>query len=405
MRNLYYLRTIRGRPVRLHYTWIIAVLLGISALISVILPDALPGQSRWIYIGSTLLIGVFFCIAVLVHECAHLLVASIARVRLSVLNLYPLGALTRMPNRFRSGWADFWIAAAGPASSIVLWWLLSAFAGTMTPGWLATTILITARLSLYLGLINLLPGLPLDGGRMLHRFIYEFYGSFEATTRITQLFGQIIAYSLMLFGINELIQGQSWAFAIAFILIGWSLREAGGTAHRRELVTRVLQHLTAADINTAPRQTASPEQTLRQFAISLRGRFGKETTPVVANGAFLGMIDRQLIREVPQGYWDERTVAETMQPLNSLDVLAPATPVSEIIPRLTNNLTEDLDTVFPVVNDGHLLGLINAEELLSILDLEDEFGLFEHGLPAPSVRAYSSNPDGRARQSVAQRPS
>jgi len=391
MRNLYYVKTIRGMPIRLHYTWVIAAFLGVLALAEVVVPAYLPTMSGSAQIGLALLIVILYFLAVALHECAHLLVANIFKVHLGVLNLYPLGAITRMPSRYRSGWAEFWIAAAGPTASIALWWLLATLATQLTPGWLAAAAGIVGRLSLYVGLINLLPGLPLDGGRMLHRLIYEIYGSFDAATRITRIFGEAIAYGLMLLGMTALIADQSWPRALALVGTGWVIRQAGGTAHRRELLARVLHKLTATDIQIQPAQTVGPEQSLRQFAISLRGRFGNAPTPVIANGVFLGLIDRELTREVPPGYWDVRTVSETMLPASSLDVVAPTTPLSMLIPRLAGSLDGEPSRPLPVVQEGQLLGLVDAEEILSVLELEDEFGLFGRGMPGNAPRSSKAH--------------
>jgi hypothetical protein len=187
-----------------------------------------------------------------------------------------------------------------------------------------------------------------------------------------------------------MIGGDNWPRALALIALGWAIREAGGTARRRALVAKVLQQLTAADVLVRPRWTIDPERTLRDFAASLRGRTGNEPTPVIANGMFLGMIDRALLREVPQGYWDARTVADTMLPTRSLDVIAPATPLSLLIPRLADLESSTEALPMAVVQEGRLLGLIDAEELLAILELEDEFGLFERGTSASWPAAHLS---------------
>jgi Zn-dependent protease len=401
MRNLYYVRTIRGMPVRLHYTWIVAVLLGIPIIAEVILPAAVPDLSAFTRILLSVLIAALFFLAVVLHECAHLLVASLFRLRVSTLNIYPLGAITRMPNRLQSGRAAFWIAAAGPMLSIALWWALTALAATITTREVALVLEITGSLSLYLGLINLLPGLPLDGGRMGHVLVSSIYGSLEDATRIMRICGQIIAYGLMVLGVSVMLGEQNWPRALAPIAVGWAIREAGGTAHRRALVAKVLHQLTAADVLIKPRRIVGPERTLRTFATSLRGRTGNEPTPVIANDTFLGMIDRALLREVPQGYWDTRTVAETMLPAQSLETIIPTTPVSMLIPRLAHRATSAQP--LPVVQEGRLLGLIDAEELLAILELEDEFGLFDRGLATDTTNAPLVDARAKTAQPAASR--
>ncbi|MEP7190963.1 MAG: hypothetical protein ABI901_17375, partial [Roseiflexaceae bacterium] len=105
-------------------------------------------------------------------------------------------------------------------------------------------------------------------------------------------------------------------------------------------------------------------------------RTGNAPVPVIANGMFLGMLDRDGLRDVPQGHWDTRTVAETMLPAADLSAIAPSIPVSMLIPRLLNGLREDRHMPLLVVQDGRLLGVIDSEDMLTLLEIEDEFGLF-----------------------------
>jgi hypothetical protein len=263
-----------------------------------------------------------------------------------------------------------------------------------------------------LALFNLLPGFPLDGGRMLRALLWVITGSFDSATRAARVCGQIAAYGLILFGIGRVVGVQDWLRGGAMIVVGWAIREAGGTAYRRTLVTRLLQRLTAADVMVKPSRTIGSERSLYDFALALRGRTGNEPTPVIANEMFVGMIDRERLQDVPQGYWDSRTVAETMTPAAELDIMAPDTPLSLLIPRLVHP-AQGQQLPLPVVREGRLLGLVDAEELLAILDLEDEFGLFAHGIPArsrdetaaqgqASPREATSAPYGSSERAVGQ---
>jgi len=141
MRTLYRVGTWRGMPVRLHYTWLVAALLGVPVLAEMTIPAELPNLGGVGRIVLALLILVLFFGAVVIHEGAHLLTARLFHVRAGALNLYPLGALTRLPDRHGDTKAAFWIAAAGPVASILLWWGLShgASAGLASP-WLAVVL-------------------------------------------------------------------------------------------------------------------------------------------------------------------------------------------------------------------------------------------------------------------------
>ncbi|MEP7188364.1 MAG: site-2 protease family protein, partial [Roseiflexaceae bacterium] len=289
MRNLYYVTTIRGMPIRVHYTWLVVVLLGIPVLTNVAIPASLPEIGGLARLALALIVLALFFLVVGIHELAHLLTARLFKVRIPTLNLYPLGAVTRLASRHSDAKAAFWVAAAGPITSIALWWLLSSItaAGAVAP-WLAVVLGIVGQLSLYLGLINLIPGLPLDGGRMLRAVLWGVSGSFESATKIARILGQIGAYGLMFWGALILTRESGWLLAGAMIVVGWAIREAGGTTYRRSLVAQHLRQLTAADVLGEPKRAASPEQTLRSFALMLRGRTGNAPVPVIANGMFLG---------------------------------------------------------------------------------------------------------------------
>jgi CBS domain-containing protein len=274
-----------------------------------------------------------------------------------------------------------------------LWWVLDriATAGVLPRLWMAVALYITGQLSFYLGLFSLLPGLPMDGGRMLRVIVWLFSGRFETATRLARIAAQVIAYGLIFLGASSFVADDNWVRAGAFILIGWSIREAGGTAYRRGLVAGLLTRLTAADLMRTHERTVAPEQSLRAFALTMCGRSGVEPTPVVDNGIFLGMIDRNLLRDVPQGYWDTRTVAETMPPAANLVVLEPDTPLNAFVARLMDDAEQA--AVLPVLRDGKLVGLIDSEELIDVLELEDEFGVFARRPPtaagvAPAGRAH-----------------
>lgn len=391
MRHLYYIRTLGGIPVRLHYTWLILALLGVVVLPGVIFPAYMPELGRLAGLLLALVTLALYVGVVAIHVLVQIVVARRFNVRFPVVNVYPLGLLARLPDRRGSPVAAFWIAAAGPATSLTLWWAIDRIAstGVVPYMWMAVALYVTAQLSFYLGLFSVLPGLPLDGGRMLRALHWQITGSFESATRFARAAGQVIAYGLIFAGVSSFAADGNWVRAGALVLVGWAIREAGGTAYRRTLVTGLLNRLTAGDILRAPERVVAPELSLRAFALTLRGRTGTAPTPVVLKGMFVGMINRNLLCEVLQGEWDTRTVADVMAPAEDLILLTPETPLSEFVPHFVHDAEQSV--VLPVVRDGRLVGLINADELIDVIDLEDEFGLF-----APQVSAAQPGAQSRA---------
>lgn len=398
MRNLLKVVTVRGMPVRLHYTWLFIVLISLPLLTQYLLPQLLPAADGPARLAVAILILLAVLASVVLHEIGHMLAARLLHVRFPVMNLYPLGAITRLPDRYGRPAAAFWIAAAGPLASLLLAQICRtlASAGSLPP-WLVAVLLISGQFNLYLGLCNILPAFPLDGGRMLRAGLHWLFGSAEMPARLSRTLGQVLAYGMVFLGAIRIIGAQDWMLGGALVLVGWMVREAGGSTHRRVLVVRLLNQLTAKDVLSQPRRQASPAQTLQDFMQAQRGRLGDEPTPVLTDGVFLGMIDRARVHAIPQGYWSTRTVAETMISASELPIVAPTAPVSMLLPHLASAARTTQPSI-AVVQDGRLLGLVDADDLLAFLDLEDEFGLLQQSplAPPPDAPLHEGEPEQRA---------
>jgi Zn-dependent protease len=381
MRTLYHVATWRGTPLRLHYSWLSVALLGAAVLIGYTLPSALPELGRLGRFALALLIVALALLVVIVHEAAHLLVARALGVAVPAVNLYPLGALTRLPDRNGSSKAAFWVAAAGPVTSLALWlFLVLVLAIVAVPAWLALMLGITARASLVLGLVNLLPGLPFDGGRMLRAVFWSLGGTFENASALAARLGQAIGYGLLLVGAILVIGRQDWLNGGIVLLIGWGALDAIGALHRRAVVARLLNKLTAADVLRPPTRTLPSSTTLRDAWQALRSQAHGTPMPVVDGEQFVGTVTNEQLLDVPQGYWDTRTLAEALTPADTLDPVSPDTPMTMLLPRLAN--TDVLATaVVPVVEEGRLLGLVAAREMAEFLELDDTFGLLPRVSP------------------------
>jgi Zn-dependent protease/CBS domain-containing protein len=381
MRTLYHIATWRGTPLRLHYTLFSAALLGAALLIGYTLPAALPELGGLGRFALALFIVALSLLVIVAHEAAHLFVARAMGVIVPVVNLYPLGALTRLPDRRASPKAAFWVAAAGPAASLALWLVLTlATASVALPAWLAVTLGIVARVSLVLGLINLLPGLPFDGGRMLRAALWLLSGTFESASTLASRLGQALSYGLILVGAGLVVWRQDWVLGGILLLIGWGALDASGALHRRAVVAQLLHKLSAADVLRPPGATLPPTTSLRDAWLALRSQAHGAAIPVVDAEQFLGMISNEQLLAVPQGYWDTRTVAEVLTPATALGPVSPDTPLSLLLPRLTDSDAFATASV-PVVEDGRLLGQVEAREMTEFLELDDTFGL----LPRPGA--------------------
>lgn len=393
MHAFYTVRTNRSIPLRLHYTWIIAALVGGWILHTSALPDLLPGLDGLLYLLLTLAGLALGLISVALHELAHILAARSRGIRPRMITLYPFGGVPNHLDQRAGPAATLWIAAAGPAMSLALWWLLTTAADVAAlPLWLRAMLWLAAQINLGLALSNLLPGLPLDGGRILRALAWNLTFDFGSATEVARKIGQAIAYGLIFLGAWMIVAWEGDARGLVLLLLGWTMRIAGGLNEQRALVDRMLQNLSAADLALPSVETLSPDATLRQvFTETLQQRSAAAPMPVVAAGQFCGMLTMRDMLEIPQGLWEERTVASAMVPAALLPQIAPDTPVSALVPWFTGHDGARLERL-PVVSDGRLVGVLDASRLDAILRLEDALALYGHESDVPLQSRSSDVP-------------
>jgi Zn-dependent protease/CBS domain-containing protein len=377
MKTFYRVTSFHGIPVRVHYTWIVVALLGGWIISGRVLAEELPALSWLAHLGSVLLILALGFGSVVLHELGHSIIARAYGIRPRTMTLYPFGGVPSQLDQ-RAGWVKaIAIAIAGPCVSLGLWLLLgllSAIDG-LAPV-LVVVLGVTAQVNLVLGLVNLLPGLPLDGGRILRALAWQWTFSYAAASATARKGGQAISYGLIFFGAWLWISQDGGLIALLLILIGWMLREAGSLNQQRDLVDHMLHKLTAADIALPASIHVSPEATLRQvYAETLGGRSVHAPMAVIADERFLGLLTMPAMLDVPQGTWDERTVAQVMVPAESLPHVAADTPLSITIPHYAS-AQDGAVPVLPVISAGRLVGLIDERRMDAILELEDALALY-----------------------------
>lgn len=377
MKTFYRVAQMRGIPVRIHYTWIIAVLIGGWLVSARILADALPALAG---LGHLALVAVILALSfasVLFHELAHYAAARVFGLRMRTITLYPFGGVPSQLDQRAGSTKAIWIAAAGPVASLALWGsltLLSAV-GSLTPQ-LRVALEVTAQVNLVLALVNLLPGLPLDGGRVVRAIAWQWTLGYPAASAVARKAGQVIAYGLIFFGAWLFLTQEGGLIALLLVLLGWMMREAGSVNQQRELVDQMLTTLIAADVVEPVETSVNPEATLRQvYTETLHGQNARRPIPVVADDRFLGMLTMRAMLDVPQGVWDTRTVGDVMLPAATLPQVAADTPISRVIPHYAR--AEDADGLaLPVVKDGRLIGRVDRKRMDALLDLEDALALY-----------------------------
>lgn len=353
-----------GITVRLHYTWFLAFILIAWSLPRMIYPFGYPGWSElnyWIA-GSAAAILLFG--SVLFHEFAHSFVALARGLKVDGITLFVFGGAAVLKSEPRRPSDEFLIAVVGPASSLLLaiaFLVLSALIPRDVPA--QPLILQLAFINSGLAIFNLMPGFPLDGGRVFRAIVWSITGSMRKGTTIATIVGQVFAFGLIALGIFLIFRG-SFVVGIWTIFIGWFLNGAAGANRRQAKQDEALQGVTASSLMHANPAVAAPDETIDQVVLAMLLRDGLRALPVVQDGRLLGMISIDEVRHVPQHAWPWRTVFDTMESSPPITV-APDDPVSHVMDLFEEHAARHV----LVMNGADVVGILSRQELARFLEL------------------------------------
>ena len=359
-----------GIPVVVHSSWFIALFVLSWSLALAYYPEQARGLSSGTYWWMGIISALLLFASVLVHELAHALVARRYGVRTRSITLFMFGGVAQIAAEPPTADAELAIAAAGPAMSYVLaglfWVLDRAVSGTA----LGAIIGYLAFINAILATFNLIPGFPLDGGRVLRAMLWRRSGDLERATRIAAQSGRVVAMIFIGLGLVQLFRG-SFVGGLWLMLIGWFLESAAQAGYEQVLLRRALGGVRVGDIMTRDLHTIDPsltvEEAIADFFIPLKhGGF-----PVVYGDRLVGVVTLQDVRGVPAEGRRERRVREVMTPQSNLKTVRPTTTAYEAFMRLGQ---EQIGRLLVVDDGGSLVGIVTRSDLLHAIRLYTEFG-------------------------------
>jgi Zn-dependent protease/CBS domain-containing protein len=319
------------------------------------------------YWAAGIAAGLVLFASVLVHELGHSLVARSRGVRVSSITLYLFGGVSALEEEPSGPGDEFLIAGAGPLTSFALagafWGLSGLLPAARPPG---AVLGYSAMLNLILGLFNLLPGFPLDGGRVLRALVWGVTGSLRRATQLASYAGQGIGILLILWGLAQVL-GGGFLNGLRTAFIGWFLHGAAEQA-RQALAQRLgLAGVPVRALMDAQPATASPELSLEEFFSQHILRQGRRALPLVEEGRLVGLVSLTDAREVPRAAWPATTVQQVMTrvPLKSV---TPQTGLDTALALLAEGGFHQL----PVVDEaGHLVGMLSRADVIRYLRYRD----------------------------------
>ncbi len=365
-----------GIQFKLHYTWFIIFVLVTVSLSWQYFPFVYHDWSPLLYWVLGIVTSLLFFASVLAHELAHSLVSRINGIPVKSITLFIFGGMAQITREAARPGDELKMAAAGPACSLVigglfaLLWLFTR--GVIEP--IAAIAFWLAWINVVLAVFNLIPGFPLDGGRVFRSLLWRFTGNYSRSTRIATRVGQGVGYLFILGGIFIVFWhplGLSWFNGIWLAFIGWFLENAASSSYRQSKWRDALHGFSASQVMTTDNPVVPSDITVSQLVQDYIFTSGYRFFIIADEGLLEGILTLDNIKSVSQQRWNATLVREIMTPVDQLKVAHPDQDALSILEQMDESDINQL----PVVSGGRVIGLIARDNLIRFLRIRSELGL------------------------------
>ncbi len=356
--------------IEIHPSWLLILGLVAYTLSDSVFPDRYEHWSRAAYwlVGTTSAVLLF--VTVLVHELAHAAVAIRRGVPVPKITLFIFGGVSSLGRQPRTAGEEFAIAAAGPVASLAIATVAFALAVVLGGNEKAEGMLsYLAMVNVLLAVFNILPGFPLDGGRVLRSIVWQRTKSFREATRVAAGVGEFFGYGLMFGGVFLLLGGYTlnglWLMFIGWFLTGAARNEAQGTQ-----VDAILGRLRARDVMRQEYPIASPSDSIQGVVDHHVLQSGERAVIISRDGAVLGILSVSDIKHVPREAWAKTAIESAMTPREKVVTVAADASALDALAIIAKHSLNQV----PVLDGGRMVGLITRRELVERVELAEEVG-------------------------------
>ena len=369
MRSQIKLGKIFGIKIGLHYSWFLIALLIVYSL-SAQFHTSNPEWGDGVILALSVATAILFFVSLLLHELAHSLVATANQLPVKEITLFALGGVSQIEKNPTSAKIEFWMAFVGPLTSAVIGAICLALTGVLgnpKSDPLMAMLLWLGYINLMLAGFNLIPGYPLDGGRVLRALIWWRIGDADRSTQYAARTGQVVAFGFIALGILQFFNGAGiGGLWIAFI--GWFLLQAARESDVQVGLEHTLKGVRVENVMTRDYPTVDGSMNVQHFVEQELLRTGQRFFFVRDQGDISGLITPHEIKQVDRGKWPFLALHDIMRPLKDLRAVAPSAP---LISALESMSRYDLNQL-PVIANSHLEGVLSRSQVLNYLHTRAE---------------------------------
>ncbi len=353
-------------PIKLDLSWFIIVAFISWTLASGYFPTIYPGFDKSIYWMMGIFSAVLLFVSVLLHELSHSLVAKKNNIPIKGITLFIFGGVAEMTEEPTTAKSEIKMAVAGPICSgalALLFFIISKFFTSFLPiipliGILKYCVFINLALMIF----NLLPGFPLDGGRILRAIIWNSTGDIKKATYTTSRIGSSLGVFLIIFGFFNIFTGN-FIGGLWFAFIGIFLKGAAESGYQQLLTGRLLHGIKISEIMTRDLVTIEDSTTLDKLVDNYFLKHRYNSYPVVSNGNFIGIVSIHDVKQIPREDWDKVDVRKI---LDSKIISLCVSPDDDATSAMSKMVRKGLGRI-PVLDNGKLVGIVSHRDIMQII--------------------------------------
>jgi len=362
-----------GIPIRIDISWLVIFALIVYSLGAVYFPQTHPNFSKAMdWLGGVIAALLLFA-SVLLHELMHSYVAKKNGLPVGGITLFIFGGVSQLMEEPRTPEVELKMAIAGPATSIILGLVLMAMARAVgnASNSLANAVLgYLGLINITLGIFNLIPGFPLDGGRVLRAILWGSLNNLDKATRIAASIGQGFGYLFILGGFLIMLTGQ-FLSGLWLVFIGWFLNNAAQQSYQQVILRKALSGVDVHRVMTTDFPHVEPETTIDSFVHDYLLKYDYSAFPVSEGENLIGIITVNEVRNIPRETWHDVKVREIVQPPDAERTIDENDDAFDALIHMAQGNSPRL----LVIHDGKLRGMVTQDSIINIVRTKLQLGM------------------------------
>ena len=365
-----------GVPVSIDVSWFVIFALIVYTLAVGYFPQMNPGFSPAMNWLGGVLAGLMLFASVLLHELMHSYVAKRNGIGIGGITLFIFGGVSRLREEPRTPESELKMALAGPATSFALaavFWVIAIFGGARLLGELGYQVIgYLALINFILGVFNMLPGFPLDGGRVLRAILWGSLNSLDRATRYASYVGQFFGYMFIFVGFAGMLMLRGFFLSgLWLVFIGWFLNNAAQQSYQQLALRKALSGVDVHRVMTSDYPHVDPGMCLDDFVHDYLLRYDYSAFPVTRDDSLVGIVTVNEIRDVPREKWGEMSVEEVAGPPEEERVIDENDDAFDALMHMAEGNVGRL----LVMHDGKLKGMVTQDSIINIVRTKLQLGM------------------------------